>query len=103
MVQPPGAGRALSGRPRRESHVRGEPRGGGIRDRTVAGREVRLHDRTPVRLLPQPTETYARKPPEPAIRDRRFRQQGLDKEREEHRPAVQLHHDPERQLQLQRG
>ena len=74
MVQPSGAGRALSGRPRRESHVRGEPCGGGIRDHAITGGKVRLHDGTPVRFLLQSTKTYARKPLEPAIRDRRLRQ-----------------------------
>lgn len=39
MVQSSGTGRALSGRPRRESHVRGEPCGGGIRDHAVTGRK----------------------------------------------------------------
>ena len=38
MVQSPSTGRALSGRPRRESHVRGEPCGGGIRDHAVTGK-----------------------------------------------------------------
>ena len=96
MVQSSGTGRALSGRPRRESHVRGEPCGGGIRDHAVTGREVCLHDGTLVRFLLQPTKTYARKPLEPAIRHRRFRQQGFDKEREEYRSPFQLHHDPKR-------
>ena len=96
MVQSPSTGRALSGRPRWESHVRGEPCGGGIRDHAVTGREVRLHDGTFVRFLLQPTKTYARKPLEPAIRHRRFRQQGFDKEREEYRSPFQLHHDPKR-------
>ena len=35
-------------------------------------------------------------PLEPAIRHRRFRQQGFDKEREEYRSPFQLHHDPKR-------